>query len=344
MKTSVKKFAVMLTCLLCLIIGLLTFAACNNSEQFTLTLDAGSGTLNQTTIQVAKDVSIMDIVGDIVPKADGLIFDEWLLNGSPIKADDKMTKNISLTASYKTLYRIEVYYQNADKSNYVQDDAKTVIGYGKVGERVSPAVADIGGYVLNKELSSDASKTLAAGENLFKYFYARADRTITYTALLEDNEESVIADAYNGASVTIEDCTFERPGYKFIGWSDDVGLGADERFAVGQNITVTENVQLYAQWGIEYSEAYKSGDSVVIAEFADEKGEYKAVFTASNGEKSIGVYDSQTEFFVVDGKKGKIDEQSGQFLYDATGVYLGYSLLGGASDEKYGIITLDALT
>ncbi len=344
MKLTAKRTIIALVLAICLMIGTVVLAACDQSaEQFTLTLDAGDGTLSQTEIKVEKDANMLSKVADIAPKADGVIFDCWLLNDQPLTADDKMTGNVTLKAQYKTAYKVEVYYQNEEKSNYVQDGSKTVNGFGKVGETVAPEIAAKDGFVLNTELSSDANKTLAKGENLLRYYYARADLMITYTSVGDDSEDTFEQPTYFGAVVKIADCDFAREGYSFLGWSEDLALGADLALAAGEDIEISENVTLYAQWGKNYDEAYGSGDTVAVAETASKDGEFVALLI-SGEDKTFGTYDTESSFFTAGEEKGKVFDENGLFLYDTTGLYLGYSLLGNASDEAYGTLALNMET
>lgn len=344
MKGSKRRISTILSCLLCLLIVMLVLVACNK-DACTVTLDANGGTLHKTSVTAEKGASILDAVGDIVPKADGLIFDTWLINGQPLSADDKVTGDVTLVASYKTVFRAEVYLQNSDKTAYVKDDAKTVVGYGKVGETVTPEISGTEGYALNTQMSSPASATLVAGENLLKYYFARADRRITYANVGDGGEETVDVATYSGASQILADCTFEgEEGMTFIGWSESATVGTSSKYLAGSVLEITGDVKLYAQWGTKYDEAYMSGATVVTAELTGADGNYGALLTLVSGEKILGTYDGITKFFTAGDKKGIVDDASGQFIYDVTGKYVGYNLLGNATDKKYGELTLDATT
>lgn len=345
MTTSKRKLLLItIVAALCLLTASMVLVACDNTKPtFTVTLDAGAGNLNNTSYVAEKDSKILDIVADIAPSADGMFFDGWLLNGEPLAEADTLTDNVTLTAQYKVAYKVEVYYQNADKSNYVQDTTKTVNAYGKVGESVSPNVADMEGYVLNRELSADATKVLAAGENLLRYYYARAEFKITYGNLTDEDMESVDFDTYFGAAETIADCMFTRDGYMFLGWSDNLAKGADAAFAAGETLDIEGNVTLYAQWGKVYEEAFGKSDTVGIAELESEGGTLLAGLSTESG-LAIGTFDSRTKFFTVGDVKGQIDDEREVFLYDVSGLYLGYSLLGLATSEAYGTLSLNAVT
>lgn len=235
-------------------------------------------------------------------------------------------------------YRIEVYYQNAERTNYVQDTDASLFLSGKVGDRVQASANDYlkSGFAFNEELSSQNDIFLTKGDNCIRLYFNRADYKFTYYGIGETVEQEV----YNGQVVTLGDLGFSKENAVFLGWSDSIsnGISKDNELGVGNRIEVSGNLNLYACWGDIFIEALQGEDRVAIAELASADGKRVALYGGKLGE-----YDEATSFFNVDGVKGKIDLERGVFLRDVSGKYLGYSLLSDKSEIANGTLALNFL-
>ncbi len=250
------------------------------TQQYTLTLDAGSGKLSQTSLSLKAGDNLYEAVRDLVPSpADSdHKFGAWFRGNTALTEESVMpAEDLTLTARYTVKYVIHVNEQNLEGEGYTA--VSDIEGYDYAG--VTPSVEKTGftlnaghdGTVAVKALSDTAS------QNVFTLFYDRNNVRVTfnpnYPENVSGNSQSVTEKF--GASVDFPR-DFEIDGYALIGWSKDRaattidyessyiyeslfnkdGVNAPESsFVIDSDV-----VNLYAVWAKGYVDLFGSSDLI----------------------------------------------------------------------------------
>lgn len=239
-----------------------------------LTLNAGLGTLTQTSFELEVGTDVFEYVSAIVPAApEGLTFGGWFVGESEtlLAAGTKLPEaGISLTARYTVPYTVEVYKQTAAGSEEytLASDVTVDGGSGFVGDKVdiSSALGSVTGYTLNAEKTQ--SITLKAeGGNVYKAYYDLRAYTIYYfdnaPSGAESTGEMPNGTAYYGEESTLPQCAFAIEGYRFAGWSTSASGSVE--YAAGEKLpAVKGTVILYACWNRGLKDSNGGGDVLYV--------------------------------------------------------------------------------
>ena len=155
----------------------------------------------------------------------------WVDSG--IFGPDKATiKVINYDISDKT--ELSQYSDIIDAGSYGPYTPDVIPGYDYVG-------LDVG--------SAPVSGTIAAKDTKIIIFnYQKSEYAITYDPN-EGNGEIVTETATAGSSYTIKDQSYTKTGYNLAGYNTQRN-GSGTSYSIGQAITVTGNLTLYAQWAL----------------------------------------------------------------------------------------------
>lgn len=240
----------------------------------TLTLNAGLGTLTQTSFELEVGTDVFEYVSAIVPAApEGLTFGGWFVGESEtlLAAGTKLPEaGISLTARYTVPYTVEVYKQTAagGEEYTLASDVTVDGGSGYVGDKVdiSSALGSVTGYTLNAEKTQPITLK-AEGGNVYKAYYDLRAYTIYYfdnaPSGAESTGEMPNGTAYYGEESTLPQCAFAIEGYRFAGWSTSASGSVE--YAAGEKLpAVKGTVILYACWNRGLKDSNGGGDVLYV--------------------------------------------------------------------------------
>lgn len=110
------------------------------------------------------------------------------------------------------------------------------------------------GWYANSDLSTGGVKTETSRDtNDPQEFWAKwTENTYTITYNKNDGSATGTTDATNGHYVTVADCGFELADHMFAGWNTKSD-GSGDSYSAGDEIELTADMTLYAQWGDDYT-------------------------------------------------------------------------------------------
>ncbi len=299
------------------------------SRRYTLTLNAGDGTLEQRSLSVKANQNLYSLVKDIVPAAPGdSTFDAWYYGNRKIDAASTVSmpsSSITLEARYTIGYNINIFKENTYASGeYTKSDSDAVKGVGFVGS--TPKDSDypgFAGYEINADKSGNTSQHVlnASGGNVFDVYYSVIGCQIIFNSNAPaDTKPSGKTESevwgYNVAN-EIPECGYGITGYRFSYWSTKAD-GSGEKYYAGNELTVTDTTTLYAVWTKGYTEFNgASYDYIYLDE--DESGETKVYLQRLYSDEIEGEYDKASNEFVFKENneiitRGKIDIDGGYYI------------------------------
>ena len=298
-----------------------------------LIIDFGGGkvdadhevTVGQHMLPVGTNLS--EFLKDQDMSSEKATFDGWEIDGEPLSDSYVLTsKGATVKALWKVSYTLNVYKENEnDYGKYVALEPQTLSG--RLGE--VPALESLGGrgYVLK---AGQTFPKLAIGENSIDVYYDLATYTITYVIDNTDFINGFIREEYKyNQTMTVKDCTVEREGYRFFGWTTEFGKAPSGPYTPNQKVVVTGSVSLYACWNRAYTQ--EDGDDVIwLNPFTNNSW---ALLITKDGEYD-GEFKNDRLVFDVDGKtvSAKIsDAENFTFIYgdEYYGFYVNYDYIDG---------------
>lgn len=276
-----KSFLSVLSALL-LLLAALGFAACTQTETYTLTLMDGDSVY---FTESAAEGTAIEYPAD--PTRENYTFNGWYLTAdgtgtrqelpTEMPAEDRTyyagwtaqeEEPVTPTASYT----IEIYLQNLTQDGYEEDEEATRTGTAEVGSNVT--VPEISGFILNTEMSTSVTNgqvaiSSNAANNVFAVYYDRAAYTVVYNAnapqgtVAEGTMDEELNGVY-GQSFTLAECGYTLSGYRFAGWS--TSADGEVQYRPGDSYTLTANGQLYAVWSRGYINAFGGEDVIYLGE------------------------------------------------------------------------------
>lgn len=185
--------------------------------------------------------------------------------GDPI-ADEatiqNITSDITLTAVWTpNTYDITYNMNGASWAGGYSAPANYTVGTGAT----LPVAGDItntgytfGGWYDNSGLTGSAVTTISTSDYGDKEFWAKwTEKTYTITYNANGDGAGNVGDATGstaateGHYVTVASCGFELDGYLFTGWNTKSD-GTGESYGAGEDIELTADMTLYAQWAEDY--------------------------------------------------------------------------------------------
>ncbi|MCH5165110.1 MAG: InlB B-repeat-containing protein [Clostridiales bacterium] len=284
------------------------------SARYTVTFDAGSGTLAATsqTVKARAGAKLYDLVSGVVPTAAGdSTFAAWYYNDSELSASSSVVMpaaNITVEAKYTVSYVLREYkqteYKNYDDDAYSSPETKNKVGF--VGEMVS--LSNYTGYAVYDE-KDDKATTVAlspdSSDNTYNVYYNLRDIMVVFNHNLPDVDvEGEMPDEPYGYGVEtdVPKCKFEAEGYRFVGWAKTAS--GKVVYRVGETFSVVSRTTLYAIWDKGYIDATGMSTDYI---FVSEKGEGKTVYLDRLFHEELeGEYNETTHEFVFKNSNGEV--------------------------------------
>lgn len=234
--------------------GDLTLYAKWDANTYTVTFDAGKGTVSPENQTVTFDQPYSALP---TPTRAGYDFVGWYLNETLITADDTVTvaKDHTLTAAWNargdTQYQVEYWTEGLDGTYTV---GRTDNCSGQTDSVVTAAPAQILGFTYDQTDSRNVLSGTVTGDGslVLKLYYTRNSYTVTYydgdTRIGEPETHSY------GAELTARE--YSKAGYSFVGWYTDKELKQPNTFTA----MPAEHLALYAKLeALPYTVTYMDG-------------------------------------------------------------------------------------
>ncbi len=238
--------------------GDLTLYAKWTANTYTVTFDAGEGTVTPNEKQVTFDQPYGDLP---TPTRAGYDFVGWYLNETLITADDTVTvaNDHTLTAAWNargdTQYQVEYWTEGLDGTYTV---GRTDNCSGQTDSVVTAAPAQILGFTYDQtDLRNVLSGTVTGdGSLVLKLYYTRNQYTVTY---YDGDTQIGTSETYRyGETLTAPE--YSKDGYRFDGWYTDMALTRRYVFST----MPAENLALYAKLeALPYTVTYMDGETML---------------------------------------------------------------------------------
>ena len=254
---------------------------------YTVTFDAGGGTLNGANTKTLKNGDVLGELPEVIAP-DGYKLGGWYDDGGKEWTKDSKfdrTENVTLKAEYLAVPYVIEYELNggaftsddlSEVGAYTTDAALTLPGADKIEKTGYKFV----GWYDNAELGGEAVAEIPAGSVGNKRFYAKY-ATIVYTIAFDLNDEAgstrasgdTTEIAVDYVETTVDLPPVARKGYDFLGWAYDENASVadftyDNLENVGNMSGATDGgkVTLHAVWSAKaYSVAFTANANAGIA-------------------------------------------------------------------------------
>ena len=287
------------------------------SPVYTVTIyDADKATVLDTITDIPKGNTISEEDMPTVTVPDGSEFLGWvnMEDNKPFNFDTKITKNYSLYAKVGSKEGYTVAYNANGGAGAPTDLTKYAVGSGAVvqpkGDMTAPADDPDKAYFLGWAKTADAETpdyqpgetmeivaTDANAERVITLYAVWGPKpkttTLTYNANFGETPAEKVCELENNATVTILDYGNAelglptRPGYEFLGWSEnpnatEATYKAGDQIVVDETDATAKNI-LYAIW--KQSVTSVKVAKQVTGNFGDKTREFKfeITFTDANG-------------------------------------------------------------
>ena len=289
------------------------------SALYTLTLDTAGGTLSEKTFSLKAGENVYDKVKDLTPGYAHHEFDGWYDGSRKVSASTVMpASNLTLTASYKVEYDIELYTQTeVGGSQYVKYD--TVTGYDKAGKNFT-AEYDLNGYTHADHANARTDGRLDEDytKNVFRLYFDVETFKVTFysnypkqTGLTADTRTATYV---SGAKMAAPYDYFAADGYVLVGWAESLtgsvkynvdylcasATNADEA-AKCDEITVTKNLALFAVWKKGFYNLFGGGDVIYYPHDNSTN-----IYLERGGLYFMGMYLARNNYFDFTDKNGNV--------------------------------------
>ena len=289
--------------------------ACKDSVSVTVTVKFNLDGKEDVTITVNSDETVYGKLANVQLPDCNYQFDGWFdSDGKQITAYTRFETDTTVYAQWSAQYVMQYYFQTDD--GYVMDGKLTSIGLAKVGSAIDIVRKQAAGYVVDENnVNNVKSITVGSGDNTLKLYYNRQTVTVGFDKNLQSAVGSMSSlGVIYGHSVKLPQVGFASD-FAFAGWNTAAD-GSGDSYADGAQLTLTQDVTLYAQWLNTYTEE-------IYCEQAD--GSFKLVKTFNDKTGLIGsIVLSQTyppnneAYYELDGSQGvtqgKLTEQTGLVL------------------------------
>lgn len=353
MKKQVKVLLIAALCMLmALSFGML--AACKDDPQtaksITVTVNLNmDGAANQTfTVDKGEDGTAdfySRLAGYLPQDTSGLTFAGWRdASGAEITSQTRWDKDGTATAQWNASYVTEYYLETDD--GFVKSDEHTSTKTALVGSTVVGDQIAIEGYSFDASNSLNVkSATLKAGVVL-KLYYKRATVTVTFNANNPDATGAMEQQSVPyGTATKLAANGFKwksSVGADFGGWNTQAnGLG--DGYTDECDVTLTQDLTLYAQWKISYKEQIwveKLVENEYVYElFKEVDITNKCLGNSVTVQTELSASDYQTlghgHYFLDETKNSSDKEWSKDFINENDTLYAYYSL------ERFNVFYVD---
>ena len=207
-----------------------------NKVTHTVTFDTGTGTPSTVTVE---DGHTVDKPAD--PEREGYTFNGWMLDGNPYDFTQKVTGDLTLTASWTPL---PVIHTVTVDPNNGQPASEYKVQDGSVfAQPITPTYAGhtFKGWTLNGT-PYDFTQKVTGDITLVAQWAQDEPTPVTYTVTFDSNGgSSVDKQTVNAGDKAVKPADPTREGYTFTGWYRNGSL-------FDFNTPINTNMTLTAQW------------------------------------------------------------------------------------------------
>ena len=265
--------------------GDLTLYAKWDANTYTVTFDAGEGTVTPKNQTVTFDQPYSDLP---TPTRAGYDFVGWYLNETLITADDTVTvaKDHTLTAAWNargdTRYQVEYWTEGLDGTYAVE---RTDNCSGQTDSVVTAAPEQILGFTHDQTDSRNVLSGMVTGDGslVLKLYYTRNSYTVTYYD--GDTQIGKLETHLYGETLTARE--YSKAGYNFVGWYTDNTLTQPYEFKT----MPAEHLALYAKLeALPYTVTYMDGETQLDEQTVDCGNSFELQTPAKTGYTFAGWY------------------------------------------------------
>lgn len=253
----------------CLLASTLLLAACK--KNITITLDAGNGTIAETTYTVNRRENLFEFLKDKqpMPSDERLTFDGWYNeDNTPVAEGDVVPKkDITLKAKYNVAFTANLYFKTSNGS--YPTEPRVVNSAAHFGEaftldlsKYSPATLDGAGKnrTTSDSLGYDEVFTAYLVSEIFVVNY-NVNLSGVYASIASDSVvRGVLTELADGKEFNIGD------NYRFAGWATQ--SDGQVVYKKGDKLDTADysrNVTLYAKWETALTDAFGGEDRLFIS-------------------------------------------------------------------------------
>ena len=201
----------------------------------------------------------------------GYSFSSWSVaeddSGDPVSVTSSTTNpttftmpaaEVTVSATFTpNTYGITYYLNGASWAGGYSAPANYTVGTGAtlpIAANMTNTGYTFGGWFADDDLETGGVVTaIGTSEYGDKEFWAKwTENTYTITYNKNNGSASGSTAATEGHYVTVASCGFELDGYLFTGWNTKSD-GTGESYGAGEDIELTANMTLYAQWATDYT-------------------------------------------------------------------------------------------
>ncbi len=278
-----KAFLSAATVFLALLLTICLCVACHPDDPepsyVTVTVDFGLADTDNTTFTAEVGASFFDELNTQTKPSTSLHFDGYYLNGAQVtSATVAPDEDFTVKAHWLADCTAEIWLEQLD-GGYVKDEARTLTFQAQLGEQAEVAAPEIDGYDYDAS-NADAVTHAVVTESgaCLKLYYKLSLALLTFDKgnALSATGEMAEYSAKRGSVYTLPACAYVSQA-KFVGYNtkaDGTGTG----YAVGDEITLSQDVTLYAVWTASVTQNRW---------VEDETGEYRQLETLTS-EVTVG--------------------------------------------------------
>ncbi len=256
-------------------------------QLYAVNLELGGGTLSAGKIYLDEGAVVYDFVKDLKPTKAGYEFGAWYVGDSELAKNLRMTtQGVTLTAKYKTAYKIELYTQKLEGAEY-EKVLSDLTYYAYEGSKITMDTQilpdEMKNYTVVTNPGSVHEITLGgdAAANVLKCYFDRKTYTVNFMPNYpgsDSNDGRETMTVRYGSSVTVPS-DLEYAGYCLIGWSTskDAKEATYRANYVDQHLyntaagtepagsfTPERNTTLYAVWATGYTDMFGGSDAIFL--------------------------------------------------------------------------------
>lgn len=241
------------------ILLLSVFAACKDKKQtVTVTVNPNIDGAERQTFTVNSDEEFYGKLQSYIPQtANGITFAGWFdEDGVEITSNTRWGKDGTATARWHVNYVTEYYFETAD--GFAKDENLTSNKTAELGATVYADRLVFNGYVFDSSNLQNVESAKLVPDTVLKLYYKSATFTVTFNK--NDDEatgEMAVQTFRYGILQNLTPCGFTRKNSDrsdFGGWNTKPDGSGNAFYADQAGVTLTENLVLYAQWKVSYTE------------------------------------------------------------------------------------------
>lgn len=249
------------------------------AKQVTVTVDFGIEGAQSATFQAEAGKSFYFDLQDIPKPISPYTFVAYYFGGEPVTVQTLAPdSDFTVTAHWLADYEVEIWLEN-EQGEFVKDNARTRILQSALGSDVTVQPEQIEGYVYDETAKNVTSATVNGTGVTLKLYYKLAVCTVSFSkgAATAATGEMQSLNCKYGQSVLLPECGYVSQTAEFVGYNDALN-NSGTSYAVGQEITLTSDVTLYAVWRVGVTQrTWVESDSADGQYVAHEDGSFSAI-------------------------------------------------------------------